>query len=130
MATHDARTDLDFDEFRTLLRSYQSQLNTLRQKQRTGTLGKVGDAGNESAYSTTDVSENGDTAAILADLDREFPAEENVIETLKEIDGAVDRLNAGAYGLDVVTGEPIPIARLRAIPWAAMTVETAERVQR
>jgi len=130
MAGNIARNDINTEEFRKLLNSTRAQLMSLHARQRAGTLGETTDTGNESAYSSTDTSENGDTAAILADLEREFPAEASINETLKLIDGALDRLNAGTYGLDEVTGEHIPVARLRAIPWATMTVETAERVQR
>ena len=130
MTASTKRTDLNFEEFRTLLNDNKTQLTALRQRQRASTLAELGDSSNESAYSSTDTSENGDTAAMLVDLEREFPAESNVVDTLKAIDEALDRLNNGQYGLDQVTGEPIPVARLRAIPWATMTVETAERVQR
>ncbi len=130
MTTQIARTDLDLAEYRKLLDEYKVKLTALRQKQRSGALGEAADTINESAYSSTDNSENGDTAAILADLEREFPAEANVTDTLVQIGDALTRLNAGVYGLDEVTGEPIPKERLRAIPWATMTVETAERVLR
>ncbi|MBJ7595137.1 MAG: TraR/DksA C4-type zinc finger protein [Candidatus Dormibacteraeota bacterium] len=43
-------------------------------------------------------------------------------ETVKEIDQALARLDAGAYGLCEVCGGPIPGERLRAIPWAALCV--------
>lgn len=129
MAATATRTDINFEEFRKLLSAYKAQLTALHLKQRGGTLEEVGDTTNESGYSSTDASENGDTAAILADLEREFPAEANVSETLKLIDAALERVNDGSYGLDEVTGDHIPVARLRAIPWANMTVETAERVQ-
>jgi RNA polymerase-binding transcription factor DksA len=129
MAASTARKDINTEEFRTLLNTYKVQLTSLHNKQRSGTLGETSDSVNESAYSSTDTSENGDTGAILADLEREFPAEANISDTLKMIDAAIDRLNDGSYGIDEVTGELIPVARLRAIPWATMTVETAERVQ-
>jgi DnaK suppressor protein len=124
-----ARSDINLEEFRKLLTTSKEQLTSLYNRQRAGTLGETTDSSNESAYSSTDASENGDTAAILADLEREFPAEANISETLKMIDDALDRLNDGTYGIDEVTGAHIPVARLRAIPWATMTVETAERVQ-
>lgn len=130
MTTTTERPELSFDEFRKLLLTYQGQLRALHQRQRKNTISEADDTINESAYSATDVSENGDTAAILADMEREFPAEADTSETLRLIEAALDRLDDGSYGKDEVTGEPIPIARLRAIPWATMTVETAERVQR
>ena len=129
MSENIARKDINIEEFRKLLTGYKTQLTALHGKQRAGILGETSDSANESAYSTTDSSENGDTGAVLADLEREFPAEANVTETIEMIDAAMDRLNNGTYGLDEITGEHIPVARLRAIPWATMTVETAEHVQ-
>ena len=40
------------------------------------------------------------------------------------------RLQAGTYGLSVESGEPIPDARLEALPTAERTVEEAERHRR
>ena len=43
--------------------------------------------------------------------------------TLAEIDAALARMDAGTYGLSVTTGEPIPLERLRLIPWARSGVD-------
>ena len=37
---------------------------------------------------------------------------------LDEVNRALARLDAGTYGVSEVTGEPIPFARLKALPWA------------
>jgi len=47
--------------------------------------------------------------------------------TLKEIDAALTRLQAGEYGVCAVCGTPIPKVRLEALPWAHMCVNCAER---
>jgi RNA polymerase-binding protein DksA len=44
---------------------------------------------------------------------------------LREIDEALQRIDAGTYGVCEATGEPIPKARLQMIPWARYTVEAA-----
>ena len=41
---------------------------------------------------------------------------------LEQIDRALRRLELGTYGVSEVTGEPIPIARLEAVPWASTNV--------
>jgi DnaK suppressor protein len=51
-------------------------------------------------------------------------------QLLLQIDHALQRMNQGMYGVDESTGEPISLARLRAVPWAtenAGTVEMRER---
>lgn len=49
---------------------------------------------------------------------------------LGEIAAALTRLAQGRYGLSVESGEPIPYARLRSIPWARRTAEEEEEVSR
>ena len=57
----------------------------------------------------------------LADLER---------GTLGEIDRALAKLDAGTYGVSELSGEPIPIGRLRAVPWARFTTEEEEERRR
>jgi RNA polymerase-binding transcription factor len=56
--------------------------------------------------------EGGADLAVLEALDR----------TLREIDSALARLHAGLYGLCAACGGPIPLARLRALPFATLCV--------
>jgi DnaK suppressor protein len=44
-------------------------------------------------------------------------------EQLAAVERAEKRLEAGTYGLSIVSGEPIPDARLEAVPTAERTVE-------
>lgn len=43
-------------------------------------------------------------------------------ELLYEIDAALKRIEDGTYGICELTGQPIPWARLKAIPWARFSV--------
>src|SRR5580704_16299602 len=47
--------------------------------------------------------------------------------TLQEIDGALKRIKSGEYGICASCGEPIPDARLKALPWARVCVGCAEK---
>jgi DnaK suppressor protein len=47
-----------------------------------------------------------------------------------EIDHALARLDDGTYGACERSGEPIGYARLRAVPWARLTVREAEEQER
>jgi DnaK suppressor protein len=49
-------------------------------------------------------------------------------EELEAIDRAEKRLEEGAYGFSVESGEPIPAKRLEAIPWAERTAEEQARI--
>jgi len=44
-------------------------------------------------------------------------------ELLAEIQAAIGRIEGGTYGTCEVTGQPIPMERLEAVPWARCTVE-------
>jgi len=48
---------------------------------------------------------------------------------LREIDQALRRIEDGTYGVCLGTGKAIPIARLRAKPWAKYTVEYARMLE-
>ena len=44
---------------------------------------------------------------------------------LAQVNRALLKLAEGSYGLSDVTGDPIPLARLEALPWATTNVEDA-----
>jgi DnaK suppressor protein len=49
---------------------------------------------------------------------------------LGEIERAIARIDAGAYGVSELSGEPIGYARLSAVPWARFTVAEQEELER
>ncbi len=51
-------------------------------------------------------------------------------EELEAIRRAEERLAEGTYGISVESGQPIPDARLEAIPWAERTVKEEARLPR
>ena len=57
--------------------------------------------------------------------------EEGLAEPLRDelaaVERAEQRIEQGTYGLSVESGEPIPDARLEAIPWAERTAEEEQR---
>ena len=61
-------------------------------------------------------------------LDEELA--EPVRDRLEAIGRAEKRLEDGTYGFSVESGEPIPAARLEAVPWAERTTEEQERYER
>ncbi len=58
--------------------------------------------------------------------------DEGIVEQLREqlaaVERAEQRLKDGTYGMSVQSGEPIPDARLEAVPWAERTVEEQARL--
>lgn len=47
--------------------------------------------------------------------------------TLAEVERAIAKLDDGTYGRCDACGEPIPEARLEALPWASLCVQDAAR---
>lgn len=59
------------------------------------------------------------------DQDFTLSLAENERQQLREIDGALQRIQDSTYGVCQMTGKPIPKTRLDAKPWAKYTVEAA-----
>lgn len=52
--------------------------------------------------------------------------DDQAVTELRQVDHALERLDAGEYGVCEDCGEPIPEPRLRAVPYATLCVECAE----
>lgn len=77
-------------------------------------------ADHEDAAEETDQADRGERIEedeVDEALERRLRAE------LEAIDRAEERLKDGTYGFSVVSGDPIPEKRLRAIPWADRTAD-------
>jgi len=51
-------------------------------------------------------------------------------DILRQIERALEKIDDGTYGICDLTGEEIPIPRLEAIPYAAMTVKAQEKFEK
>ncbi len=49
---------------------------------------------------------------------------------LANIENAIERMRNGSYGLCEVTGKPIPLARLQALPYATTTIEAQREMEK
>jgi DnaK suppressor protein len=74
-------------------------------------------------YEAADVSED------LFDEELAIGQADRLREELEAIERAEQRLVDGTYGVSVESGEPIPDARLQAIPWAERTAEEQARYE-
>lgn len=81
-------------------------------------------------HDSEDVVDPLEAADVGGDLFDEEVAQgqaERLREELDAIERAERRLEDGSYGISVESGEPIPDARLEAIPWAERTAEEQAR---
>ncbi len=76
----------------------------------------------ETVQDESGVGDQEDEADLL--YEREFEIEEDDLDRqeLAKIDRALARIDQGTYGLSEVSGKPIPIERLEAIPYATTLV--------
>lgn len=72
--------------------------------------------------------ENADGGSLTFQLEMEFSKEGNARDLLRKVDKALERLDDGTYGTCEVSGKPIPLARLEALPYANTLVEWADTV--
>ena len=73
--------------------------------------------------------DSGDVAPELLETEIDVGVEASLREELAAIERAERRLAEGTYGLSVESGQPIPDARLQAVPWAERTVEEQGRLE-
>ncbi len=67
--------------------------------------------------------ESGEGDTIAVERERDLTLSAQARDAVRQIDEALERWNQGVYGICIHSGDPIPKARLEAIPWAAERVE-------
>jgi DnaK suppressor protein len=70
-----------------------------------------------------EIGDEGDEAKAVTDLEPTLAENELDEETLARIERALQRIEEGTYGLSEVSGKPIPIERLEAVPYATTLVD-------
>ena len=72
----------------------------------------------------------GDMATVTFDRELDEGLEEGAMQTLAQIDRALARLDDGTYGVCERCGKKIAVARLEALPFAALCIECKSREER
>lgn len=67
-----------------------------------------------------------DQGSATFDRELDFTLEERARQNLARIERALERIEAGTYGLCAHCGEPIGVERLEAIPMAALCISCKE----
>jgi DnaK suppressor protein len=69
------------------------------------------------------VGDAGDESTRIYDREDDTDANALDVETLEQVVRALARIDAGTYGVSEVSGKPIPIERLEAVPYAVTLVD-------
>jgi RNA polymerase-binding protein DksA len=64
-----------------------------------------------------------ETATATLDREIDYTLEENSEHVLRDIEGALERIEEGTYGTCMNCGRPIAEERLTAIPWATYCID-------
>lgn len=72
--------------------------------------------------------DNADGGSLAFEIEMGLSKQQNARELLEKVEKALKRLSDGTYGICEVTGKPIPLARLEALPYATTVVEWAGKV--
>jgi RNA polymerase-binding protein DksA len=70
-----------------------------------------------------DIGDEGDEAKVVTDQEPILAENDLDRDTLEKIDRALERIEEGTYGISEVSGKPIPIERLEAVPYATTLVD-------
>ena len=108
---------IDTDEFRTLLEQERERLTKAVKFLRDENPGSITEELGDIVEAGIDYNHLGDTASATFDRELDEGIGERAQQTIDEIDAALKRIEDGTYGFCEVGGEPIPVERLRAIPW-------------
>jgi RNA polymerase-binding transcription factor DksA len=113
---------IDTDRFRGLLEEHQERLQKLIDHH-----DLAGSSLSEEAGELSPGTDNhlADTASETYERELDEGLEEDAREQLREVQAALERLDAGEYGRCEVDGKPIPEERLEAVPWTTLCVEHA-----
>lgn len=69
-----------------------------------------------------DPEDFGDMGQDITNQETDLALSANDLRLLAHVESALRRMDEGTYGLSEVTGKPIPVERLQALPWATTNV--------
>lgn len=73
--------------------------------------------------------DEGDRASTASTRELMYSLSSNEREQYRQIEEAIERIDLGNYGICLFSGDPIPYARLEALPWARYSADTQEKIE-
>ena len=112
----------ELDNFRKTLEDLKNQINHLLQ----GTAEEVKEIDEKRGYSQHQADEGTDDFGKTISMEVSTKG----LQILRQIDRALEKIDEGTFGVCDITGKEIPRARQEAIPYANMTVEAQQKLER
>ncbi|HHX41150.1 MAG TPA: hypothetical protein GX715_14410 [Armatimonadetes bacterium] len=118
--------ELDLHRYREMLEKEQQRM--LRQI-------RTIDSGQDQDMSETlsELSDYDDHPADIAtetfEREKDRALRENARETIERVEAALQKMENGTYGLCDICGQPIPVGRLDAVPYATLCVKCQADVE-
>jgi DnaK suppressor protein len=116
---------IDTDRFRDALEKERAQLRSQIEHHDIGNSSLTDETG-ELMSSSAD-NHLADTASETFERELDEGLEEGAMRRLREVEEALSRIEAGAYGTCAVCGREIPAERLEAVPWATLCIDDARK---
>ena len=119
---------VDTDRFRTALLEERTRVENAIANLRDDHPGRL----DEEVEEIGGASDNHLAETATATLDREidYTLEEHSTQVMVEIDAALERIEAGTYGVCTSCGGEIPVDRLEAYPWASLCIDCKRESER
>jgi DnaK suppressor protein len=70
---------------------------------------------------------NAEASSMKLEYAKELSIEQNTLDLLSKANRALERIDAGTYGICESCGKAIPVERLEALPYSTLCVECASR---
>lgn len=70
---------------------------------------------------------NAEASSMKLEYAKELSIEQNTLDLLSKVNRALDRVDAGTYGICESCGNSIPVERLDVLPYSTICVECASR---
>ncbi|HOX25996.1 MAG TPA: TraR/DksA family transcriptional regulator [Candidatus Krumholzibacteria bacterium] len=114
-------------KFREILLNERARL--LKDVQRNEKAIRHADGESESGAGRAHSNHLADQGSDEAEYETKLLLSATQMEYLREIDEALQRIEDGTYGICEMTGEPIGLDRLRALPTARLSVKAQEKLE-
>jgi len=120
-------TSVDTSRFREALLEERGRVMAAIQNLHDDHPGSISDETGEDAVFDNHLA---DTATETYDRELDYTLEENSGHVMSEIEAALQRIEAGTYGICTNCGKQIPEERLEALPWATLCIDCQRQRER